>query len=399
MTTHTIVMIGPFGLRPRMTMRVRALPLAQHLVARGHTVTLLLPPWQNPEDAGKSWVDEGVRVENVVLPRGIPGWFHGRLAARLVQRARDLNPDVVHTFKPKAYAGLAHVALASRYPVVVDTDDWEGPGGWNDQGEYATWMQRFFTWQERWGLTHASAITVASRALQTLVWSMGGSPERVVYLPNGARPPQVTTPARTVARPTMLLYTRFFEYDLDYLWRIVDAVRLAVPEARLLVVGQGFNHEERRLLAMAQEAGWRIAESPTDQADADLLYAGWGTEQNLPWCFGAADVALYPFADTLLNRTKCPMKLMDMLAAGIPVVADDVGQISEAIVHGETGCLIPPGEAETFAEAVVAVLTDPALRRRMAASAQRNVRERFNWDHLAARAEAAYAYAIDAHAR
>ena len=37
-----VVMIGPFGLRPRGTMSVRALPLAQALVAQGHAVTLLL---------------------------------------------------------------------------------------------------------------------------------------------------------------------------------------------------------------------------------------------------------------------------------------------------------------------------------------------------------------------
>ncbi len=131
-----VVMIGPFGMRPRMTMRMRALPLATALAARGHQVTMLLPPWQNPEDAGRTWEEEGVHIENVALPRGVPGWFHWRLTAHLVRRARQLVPDVVHTFKPKAYAGLAHRALRRRYPVVVDTDDWEGPGGWNAVGDY-----------------------------------------------------------------------------------------------------------------------------------------------------------------------------------------------------------------------------------------------------------------------
>jgi glycosyltransferase involved in cell wall biosynthesis len=391
-----VVMIGPFGLYPRMTMRVRALPLARHLVARGHIVTLLLPPWQHPEDAGRVWVDEGVRIENATLPRGIPGWFHARLTARLVRRTRALDPDVVHAFKPKAYAGLAHMALARRYPVVVDTDDWEGPGGWNDQGDYPGWMQRLFTRQERWGLTHASAVTVASRALETLAWSMGGPPQRVVYLPNGARPPQLTAPARSVSRPTMLLYTRFFEYDLDYLWRVVRAVRAALPEARLLVVGQGFHGEERRLMEKARQAGWRVMASAEDRAEPDLLYAGWGTEENLPWCFGAADVALYPFADTLLNRTKCPMKLMDLMASGIPVVADDVGQISEVVVPGQSGQLVSPGDAPAFARTVTSLLSEPDWLRQMGAAAREDVLDRFSWQRLARRAEEAYAYALDA---
>ena len=92
-TLQRVVMIGPFGLRPRMTMRVRALPLAKALVRRGHAVTMLLPPWQNPEDSGRRWVDEGVAVENVTLPRGVPGWFHWQLRRRLVQRVPALSPD------------------------------------------------------------------------------------------------------------------------------------------------------------------------------------------------------------------------------------------------------------------------------------------------------------------
>ncbi|HHE71105.1 MAG TPA: hypothetical protein ENL34_02325, partial [Chloroflexi bacterium] len=118
-TMVEVVMVGPFGLRPRMTMEARALPLARSLVRRGHAVTLLLPPWQNPEDSGRCWVEDGVRVENVPLPASVPGWFQGRLTARMVHRVREIDPDVVHIFKPKAYAGLVHWALRGRYAVVV----------------------------------------------------------------------------------------------------------------------------------------------------------------------------------------------------------------------------------------------------------------------------------------
>ncbi|MER3458571.1 MAG: glycosyltransferase family 1 protein, partial [Chloroflexota bacterium] len=54
-----IAMIGPFGLRPKGTIAARALPLAQTLAARGHAVTLILPPWSWPEDAGRTWEEGG----------------------------------------------------------------------------------------------------------------------------------------------------------------------------------------------------------------------------------------------------------------------------------------------------------------------------------------------------
>ena len=389
-----IVMIGPFGLRPRGTMSVRALPLAQALVVRGHRVTLLMPPWQNPEDAGKSWDEGDVQVENVALPAGVPGWFHWRLTVALVHRAVTLEPDVIHTFKPKAYAGLAHLALRRRFPVVVDTDDWEGAGGWNDLNPYPALLKRFFAWQERWGLTRAAAVTVASRALQTLIWAMGGPPERVFYLPNGCIPrPAVPRVVEGGGRPTLLLFTRFFEYKIERLWRIVEGVRARVPGLRLVVVGKGFFAEEEALMAQARAAGWRALEGTSVSPDADLVYAGLVPAEELPAHFAQADAALYPFDDTLLNRTKCPVKVLDLLAAGVPVVAEAVGQVAESIRHGETGLLVPPGDDAAFIDAVTTLLRDASLRQSLGQRAAFDARDRLAWDTLVPVAEAAYRYA------
>lgn len=394
-------MVGAFGFRPRATMRVRALPLAQALVRRGHRVTLLLPPWQTPEDAGRTYEEGGVRVENVPLPAPVPGWFHARTTVTLVRRALAQRPDVVHTFKPKAYAGLAHWSLAHiprRPPVVVDTDDWEGPGGWNDLAPYPPLLRRFFAWQERWGLAHGDAVTVASRALQTLVWAQGTPPERVIYLPNGVTWPFPPVTPAPHPRPTLLLYTRFFEFAVERLWRIVRGVRAQHPDARLWVVGKGLFDEEATLLALARDAGWHVAETADPAPEADLVYAGWVPYAELPGHFARADVALYPFDDTLVNRTKCPVKLMDLLAAGVPVVGDAVGQIAQAIRPGETGLLVPPGDEDAnvaaFVEAVVALLREPARRRALGRRAAEDVRARLSWDALAAVAEAAYTRAL-----
>lgn len=390
-----IAMIGPFGLRPRGTMSGRALPLARALVKRGHAVTVLLPPWQNPEDAGRRGEEGGVLVENLPLPVKVPGWFHLRLAQALVRRALAFEPDVVHVFKPKAYAGLAHWFLSRRRrhpPVVVDTDDWEGPGGWNDLNPYPPALKRFFAEQERWGLRRGAAVTVASRALQTLAWAQGGAPERVFYLPNGFAWPHPPVEAEDRSRPTILLYTRFFEFDLERLWCIVTRVRETHPSVRLYVVGKGFFGEASRLLGRASEAGWRVTESVLDE-EADLVYAGYVSLAEQPAHFARAHLAIYPFDDTLLNRTKCPLKLMDLLAAGLPVVAEGAGQVAEVIVSGETGLLVQPGDEQAFVAALLHLLEQPEERRAMGRRAAAHVRQRFSWSELAAVAEEAYGYA------
>ena len=237
-------------------------------------------------------------------------------------------------------------------------------------------------------------MTAASRALQTLTWSLGGEPERVFYLPNGTRAVSPRPPTPPAGRPTVLLYTRFFEYQLDRLWRILSGVRAQRPVVRFLVVGKGFAGEERRLLRIATQAGWRVSEPDAVEGNADLVYVGWGTAARLERSLAAADLGIYPFDDTLLNRTKCPVKLLDLLAAGIPVVGDSVGQIAEIIVPGKTGILVQPGDDAGFTAAIVAMLKDSRRLMDMQAAAAADIAQRYDWDSLSRVAAAAYRFAL-----
>ena len=171
------------------------------------------------------------------------------------------------------------------------------------------------------------------------------------------------------------------------------SVRSQVPESQILVVGKGFFGEENRLLSLARGVGWQVAESPHLSPDFDLIYAGLGTPDNLPQYFEYADMAIYPFNDTLVNRTKCPVKLLDLLAAGIPVVADAVGQITEVIQNGLSGFLIQPGNEQAFIEAIVSLISNNAQRQEMSKYASSDMHKRFSWAKLSSIAEQAYIYA------
>jgi glycosyltransferase involved in cell wall biosynthesis len=85
----------------------------------------------------------------------------------------------------------------------------------------------------------------------------------------------------------------------------------------------------------------------------------------------AADIGLSWVPDDPWSRGKCGLKVMQYLAAGLPVVANPVGVQTEMVRHGETGFL-----ASTIDEWVQAVRTlarDPTLRRRMGAAGRRLV--------------------------
>lgn len=80
-----------------------------------------------------------------------------------------------------------------------------------------------------------------------------------------------------------------------------------------------------------------------------------------------------------------PVALLEAMAAARPVVTTAVGGIGEAVAHGRTGWLVPPGRPDALAGALAALLDDPARRRALGTRARREVERRFRLDAAAAR--------------
>ena len=178
----------------------------------------------------------------------------------------------------------------------------------------------------------------------------------------------------------VLLYTRFFEFKVERVIEVWRKIAAEVPDARLVVVGKGFAGEEEQLLKRAASVGF----------GGSIEYAGWVAMDDLSGYFARSDIALFPFDDTLINRTKCSVKLIDLLAAGVPVIADAVGQNTEYIRHNETGVLTPAGDVDAMAQAAIDLERDRARAQRLGAAAAHDMRERFNWDRLSVEAERLY---------
>jgi glycosyltransferase involved in cell wall biosynthesis len=129
-------------------------------------------------------------------------------------------------------------------------------------------------------------------------------------------------------------------------------------------------------------------------ADAGLTDSvkdvGWVEPEALPGLLQAANVGVYLMEDTLLNRTKCPVKLADMLALGVPVVAEAVGQVNEYVAHGRSGLLRPSGDAAGLTDDLIYLLNNPAARERLAAGAKERMAAQFSWARLAETVECVY---------
>jgi glycosyltransferase involved in cell wall biosynthesis len=393
---YRIAFIAPFGLKAKGTVSARILPLATALVEFGHSVRLVVPAWDDPQpDYSTKNSHEIINKVEVVFPALKPKPLIANLPLRMVQSALTFRPDIIHVFKPKAYSGLAASLLnLRRIKFVLDTDDWEGAGGWNDVNPYSPLQKRLFAWQERHLPQQAQAVTVASRTLQNQVWGLGVAPEKVLYLPNGLdqakyacwHSPIVQESARgwrkqlnLEAKLVVLAYTRFAEFKPERLIKIFAAIINHLPPAlaentRFLVVGGGFFKEEETLMRLA---------APYGMSDK-IITTGMVTWEALPALLALGDVAIYPFDDNLINRSRSSIKFLELMAAKRPIVTEAVGELREFLREGEGGYLVKPGDISAFARTTARLLqADPQTRFEMGAMGALRLWREYNWETLA----------------
>lgn len=401
-----IAFIAPFGLLTKGTAGARILPLAQSLAERGHRVRVIVPPWDDPPGSAnlsltKPRLEQNGDIEILTLPLRPPPLV-ASLPVRMAWAALEFQADIIHVFKPKAYSGLAALLLALRgRPFVLDTDDWEGPGGWNDRNPYSAIQKRLFAWQERDLPRRASAVTVASRTLESQMWGFGVKPEQVCYLPNGVshqkytnwNGPQVEESAAKwrkqldLADKTVLLaYTRFAEFKPERLLSLLRNILAHLPQeeaakVRLLVIGGGFFKEEQDFKDKAAPYG--VAEK--------LVITGQVEWEDLPGLLRVGDLALYPFDDNLINRARCSVKFLELMLAERPVVAEAVGELREYLQGNTGGRIVPPDDEVAFTAATLALLQkSQAQRREIGQQGAAHLWQAYNWTKLSERVEKLY---------
>jgi glycosyltransferase involved in cell wall biosynthesis len=166
---------------------------------------------------------------------------------------------------------------------------------------------------------------------------------------------------------------------------LVDAVaRLHPGRAVLRVVGTGPQEPALRALVDAHGLG-----------DVVQL-VGARTHDELPGQYRAADVVVVPsVVDAAGDQDGLPNVVLEAMACGAAVVASDVAAVGDAVEHGRTGLLVPPGDPGALAAALTTLADDDGLRRRLGDAARAEILRRYDLAtctrHLCDHLEAMYA--------
>ena len=346
--------------------------VVQGLHARGHALELVRLRQQPGEQAASTERFQELLLRGLPIPRyphlkmGLPSPL--ALAARWALPAR--RPDVVHiaTEGPLGWSAL-HAAHRLRLPVTSDfRTHFEAYSGHYGLG----WLRRPVIDYLRWFHNRTATTMVPTDRLRCTLLDQGFRDLEVVG--RGVDTVQFNPAHRSAAlrhtwgagpctRVVACVGRLAPEKNLGALLAAFSAIQAAVPDSRLLLVGDG--PSRRDLQARCPGA----------------VFAGLRSGADLAAHYASADLFLFPsLTETFGNVTP------EAMASGLPVLACDYAAAARLIRSGDNGLLVPLDDTRRFVEQAVALALDPALAQRLGARARQSVLGH-GWDAIVGQIE------------
>ena len=343
-----------------------------------------------------------VTVDGVPYHRLLPWVMPGRAdtvaadglkrAARLVTEVR---PSVLHAASNYSNALIA-LALrdATHLPVV-----YEVRGFWED-----TWLSRHSAGATG-DLRHSDRY-VRSRALEThcmqaadLVVTLGEAmrdeivergtdPANILIVPNGVSQ-EFLRPLPDPAALKSQLGIQDGEYVVGLVSSLVAHEGIGTLLAAVKILGDRGVRTRALIVGDGPERG--TLQRHAAQLGLDAIFTGRVPMAKVRDYHAVLDVFVVPRTPDRVCQLVTPLKPVEAMASGLPVVVSGVRALGEIVQDKVTGLLFPPLDAEALADALQLLLGNAELRRELGANAKQWVARDRTWEHNAARYRDAYA--------
>ena len=217
----------------------------------------------------------------------------------------------------------------------------------------------------------ADAVVAVSRSVAQHVAGVLGTSDRVHTIPNGVDLQRFTSveAAGIAIRRTLGLHDEpvvgfvgSFKtwHGMTFLLDAVAGLIERFPRLRLLGVGDGPERE----VVQQRAAEYGIADR--------VILPGRIPHADIPAWLGAIDISVAPYLP-MKDFYFSPLKIVESLAAGRPVIAPTLGEIGDVVAHGQTGLLYRPGDVASCQAALTTLLDNATLRRSMGAAGRQSV--------------------------
>ncbi len=237
----------------------------------------------------------------------------------------------------------------------------------------------------------ANKIIAVSEAVRKHLLRQGVPPGRIDVVYNGVNLSRFVPPGNLSAakREVSISPNRLVVGVVAHLtkkkghaWFLKAAAQVyrRAPRAYFLLVGDG---QERRAL---EEQARELSIAP------EVRFAGFQPDI-IPW-MAAMDVVVLPS----IAMEGLPRALLEAGAMEKPVIATPIGGSPEVVAHGKTGFVVPTNDIAALAEAMLQLLDDEALRRRMGCAGRRRISEHYTEEGMVVNTEKVYERLLRAHA-
>ncbi|GLW61757.1 hypothetical protein Arub01_00010 [Actinomadura rubrobrunea] len=376
------------------TVRTQRIALAQRAMGYDtHVVTRLgYPLSQGIADLRARVEVEGVPYHRLLpwLPPGTPVEAVAKsadLAGRLV---RELRPSVLHAVSDHHNAAVA-LELGRRHdlPVVYEVrgfleDSWLSRDPAHRETDDFYRLTRAL---ETRRMAAADVVVTLGEAMRAEIADRGVDPDKIITVPNGVDEEFLEPlPDGAALRaelgigaddPVVGLTSSFYGYEgIDTLIDAAALLRERGTEVVLLLVGDG--PERGALERRAADRGVRA------------VFPGRVPMSSVRRYHAVLDVFAVPRRADRVCQLVTPLKPVEAMAGGIPVVASDVKALREIVEPGVTGTLTLPEDPEAWADALGRLIYSPELRRKIGRTAREWVRAERTWRAVADRYRDAY---------
>lgn len=342
--------------------------IAGALAEQGCDVMLLLPEALAAPHLGM--LNPRVRFRPFAKPRYRQALRQIPLTLRLVSQIRRFDPDVIHLQQGHMWFNLA-LPLLSPYPLVVTIHDPKHHLGDHEGRKVPQGIMEF-------GFRRAAQLIVQGSQLKEDAVSLGLSAERIHMIPMVALGDDGAQRHVQEAGREVLFFGRIWEYKgLEYLIKAEPLITQRVPDARIVIAGEGEDFERYRKMMV--------------HPDAFTVFNEYVSEEKAAQLFRRASLVVLPYVDASQSAV-----IPVAYTYGKPVVATTVGGLPDLVDHGVTGYLVPPRDEVALANSVVDLLMDEPLRRRMGARGKAKIEGECSPEVVAKKTVAVYRQATGA---
>ncbi|HEX5314268.1 MAG TPA: glycosyltransferase [Gammaproteobacteria bacterium] len=337
----------------------------------------------------KRWGEllEEVEREGFVIDEYPIMRLYGREAMRQQWRfARALARDrvqIMHSYNFYANVFSIPAARMARVPCVVASV--------RDLGVYLTPAQCRV---QNWACRLADVVLVNAEAIRRWMIAQGFPEKKLRVIRNGVDLAKFRVKADGSLRrelelppqaPVVVMLARLDpKKGVEYFLRAAPRIMERCPDTYFVVVGEAFlrdpDDERRPDLEQRRELERRAAELGIGE---HIRFVG--MRPDVPEILAMATVSVLPSFSEGLSNT-----LLESMAAGVAVVATDVGGTPEVIRNGCDGILVPPANTRAIVDAVCSILEDPLLAARLRAQGRERVASAFSFDKMTRATEAVY---------